>query len=49
MYCYFVVWIVKGYVILVIYRDEEWKFNFDILRNFYFYYYYFKMIEGELL
>lgn len=49
MYCYFVVWTVKGHVTLVIHRDEEWKPNLDILRNFYFHHYYPKMIEGELL
>ena len=49
MYCYFILWTVKGHVTLVIHRDDEWKPNLDILRDFYFHQYYPKMIEGQLL
>lgn len=47
-FCYFVVWTTKDAVSICIKRDESWKPNIDVLKEFYFLHIFPKITEGEL-
>ena len=46
--CYFIVWMLKDFVVLEIQRDDSWEIKIKELKEFYLKHLFPKIIEGEL-